>query len=75
MGAKGGGDCIEEVRVSLDLRIRRHAGISGIPSNDFSGGEAFGYVNGALVGRAFEEEGDVLLVEHEFTVDKDIDAL
>ena len=76
MGARGRGlHRREETSVSLDLRIRRHAGISGIPGNDLSGGEAFLHVNGALVGRAFEEEGDVLLVEHEFTVDKDIDAL
>ena len=77
MGAKGGRGLHrrEAARVSLDLRIRRHAGISGIPGNDFSGGEAFWHVNGALVGRAFKEEGDVLFVEHEFTIDKDIDAL
>ena len=64
-----------QVTSDLDLRIRRHAGISGIPDDDFSGGEAFLYVDGALVRRAFEEEGDVFLVEHEFPIDEDVDAL
>ena len=60
---------------TLDFGIGRHAGVLRIPGDDFPGSKAFLYVNGPLVGGAFEEEGHVFFVQHEFAVHQDVDAL